>query len=49
LIPEQHTYHQELCNAQLHHPQKYNLGNHVFARVQVQSKQSQGKLQKLAY
>jgi hypothetical protein len=49
LIHEQRTYHQELCNAQLHHPRKYKLGNRVFARVQVQSKQSKGKVRKLAY
>ncbi len=49
LIYEQHTYHRELRNAQLHHPQKYKLDDRIFARVQVQSKQSKGEVQKLAY
>ncbi len=49
LIHEQRTYHRELRNSQIHHPRKYKLGNRVFARVQVQSKQSKGRVQKLAY
>jgi hypothetical protein len=49
LIHEQRTYHRELRNSQLNHPRKYKVGDRVFARVQVQSKQSTGKVQKLAY
>ena len=49
LIHEQRTYHRELCNAQIRHPRKYQLGDCFFARVQVQSKMSKGQVQKLTY
>ncbi len=49
LIHEQWTYHCELCNAQIHWPRKYMLGNRVFARVQVQSKKAKRQVMKLAY
>jgi hypothetical protein len=49
LIHEQRTYHRELRNAQIRHPRKYQLGDRVFARVQVQSKMSKGQVRKLTY
>jgi hypothetical protein len=49
LIHEQKTYHHELRNAQLHHPQKYKLRDKVFAGVQVQSNKSKQHVQKLTY
>jgi hypothetical protein len=49
LIHEQRTYHRELWNSQIHHPRKYKICDRVFACVQVQSKQSKGQVQKLAY
>eukprot|EP00957_Ditylum_brightwellii_P075329 5723949-Ditylum_brightwellii.AAC.1 len=49
LISEQRTLHRDLRNEQLNEPKRFQLGDVVFARVQIQSKKSEGKVKKLSY
>ena len=49
LITEHRAAHREYRNAQIQKPRPFNLGDIVFTNIQVQRKQSHGRVAKLAY
>jgi hypothetical protein len=49
LINEHRALHREHRNSQLNNPKKFNIGDIVFTKVQIQSQSSLNKIKKLSY